>query len=111
MASLKETLLDMYSKRHIERLESHEGTGLVLNIKGSYPAPGQSKRDSLLETSVNIVVGVTVGFLLNILVLPLFGYNVNMADASGITLVFTTISFIRSYCMRRVFNYLHIRRS
>ena len=64
----------------------------------------QSKKGSLAESFVNICIGITIGFLSNIIVLPAFGYNVTLSDATAISLVFTVISFIRSYSVRRVFN-------
>lgn len=64
----------------------------------------QSKRGSLLESLINIIIGIAIGFLSNITVLPAFGYNVSIADATAISMVFTVISFVRSYALRRIFN-------
>jgi len=64
----------------------------------------QSKKGSLAESLVNIAIGITIGFLSNIIVLPAFGYNVTLSDATMISLVFTIISLARSYCIRRIFN-------
>jgi len=41
----------------------------------------------------------------NLTVLPAFGYNVTLFDGAAIGLAFTFISLIRSYVIRRVFNY------
>jgi len=64
----------------------------------------QSKIGSLMESLTNIAVGITVGFLSNILVLPFFGYNVTLSDGVYISLVFTAISLVRSYFIRRIYN-------
>jgi len=64
----------------------------------------QTKIASLAEAASNIAIGIAVGFVSNIVVLPLFGYDVNLTDAMGISLVFTAISLVRSYVLRRVFN-------
>ena len=64
----------------------------------------QSKKGSLAESLVNIAIGITIGFVSNIIVLPAFGYDVTIADGVAISLVFTAISLVRSYTIRRVFN-------
>jgi len=64
----------------------------------------QSKLGSLVESLTNIVIGITIGFVSNIIVLPAFGYNVTLGDATAISLVFTAISLVRSYLVRRVYN-------
>lgn len=64
----------------------------------------QTKRGSAAEALTNILIGVMVGFLSNIFVLPAFGYDVTLGDATAISLVFTAISFVRSYVVRRVYN-------
>ena len=64
----------------------------------------QSKKGSLIETLVNIAIGITIGFISNIIVLPAFGYNVSLSDGMAISLIFTVISLVRSYTIRRIFN-------
>lgn len=64
----------------------------------------QTRKGSLIESLVNIAIGITIGFLSNIIVLPAFGYDVTISDATMISVVFTAISLVRSYCVRRVFN-------
>lgn len=64
----------------------------------------QSKKGSLAESLVNIAIGIIIGFVSNIIVLPAFGYDVTIADGVVISLVFTSISLVRSYIIRRVFN-------
>lgn len=64
----------------------------------------QSKLGSLAESITNIAIGITIGFISNIIVLPMFGYNVTMTDGLAISIVFTAISLVRSYVVRRVYN-------
>lgn len=71
---------------------------------------GQSKRASLAEAFVNVAIGYGISVGANMIVLPAFGYQVNVAQAAGMGLVFTVISIVRSYALRRVFNWLHIKR-
>ncbi len=69
---------------------------------------GQSKKASMIEATANIAVGIGVAFAANMVVLPLYGYQVQAHEAAGMTGIFTAISFARSYALRRFFNRLHI---
>ena len=64
----------------------------------------QSKRESLIETLTNVSIGWFISFIANMLVLPLFGYNINLTDGVLISIIFTVISIIRGYVIRRAFN-------
>ena len=64
----------------------------------------QTKLGSLVESWVNIVVGFTINFFANIFILPLFGFKVSAGSAFEIGLIFTAISLVRSYILRRWFN-------
>ncbi len=64
----------------------------------------QSRFGSFAESLTNIGIGITIGFLANIIVLPAFGYDVTLSDATAISVVFTAISLARSYAIRRVYN-------
>lgn len=66
----------------------------------------QSKRNSAFEAVTNVAIGYTVSVLANVLILPLFGYNVTIGDSFAIGLAFTAVSLARSYVLRRVFNRL-----
>jgi len=68
----------------------------------------QSKLDSLLESLTNITIGFTVATISNFIVLPMFGYDVTAGDSILIAIVFTIISLVRSYIIRRVFNKLKV---
>lgn len=67
----------------------------------------QTKLGSFVEAWANIAVGFSINFCANLLVLPLFGFNVHAGQAFGIGLIFTAISLARSYVIRRYFNGLH----
>lgn len=64
----------------------------------------QTKLGSFAEAWANIAVGFSINYVANLLVLPLFGLNVTPADAFGIGVIFTVISLVRSYVLRRWFN-------
>lgn len=64
----------------------------------------QTKTGSLAEAGANIAVGFAINWTANMLILPLFGFNVTGAQALGIGVFFTVISLVRSYVLRRWFN-------
>ncbi|MGB1154849.1 MAG: DUF7220 family protein [Paracoccaceae bacterium] len=64
----------------------------------------QSKQRSALEAVTNVTVGFLVAVGANLLVLPAFGYQVSVGDSFAIGWVFTVISMMRSYLLRRLFN-------
>ena len=66
----------------------------------------QSRLMSALEASFNVLIGYLVSVAANILILPLFGYDVTVADSFAIGLAFTAVSLVRSYALRRWFNWL-----
>ncbi len=64
----------------------------------------QSKRESLIESLTSVGIGWLIGVILNMLVLPLFDYDVSLTDGILISITFTAVSVIRSYVIRRWFN-------
>lgn len=66
----------------------------------------QSRVMSAVEASTNVLIGYLVSVAANIIILPLFGYDVTVADSFAIGLAFTAVSLVRSYALRRAFNWL-----
>jgi hypothetical protein len=66
----------------------------------------QTKFGSFVESWANIFIGFTINYFANLAVLPMFGLNVTPSDAFVIGLIFTAISLVRSYVIRRWFNSL-----
>ena len=66
----------------------------------------QSRRMSALESGANIAVGIGVAFATQVAVFPLFGLHASASDHAAITLIFTAVSFVRSYALRRAFERL-----
>lgn len=64
----------------------------------------QTRAGSLAEAAANIAVGFAINWAANMLVLPHFGFDVTGRQAFGIGLIFTGISLLRSYALRRWFN-------
>ena len=64
----------------------------------------QTKKQSLIESITNVLIGYIVAVASNIAILPLFGVNLPFSDSLLIGVWFTVISLIRGYCVRRYFN-------
>ncbi len=64
----------------------------------------QSKLGSFIEAWFNVLIGFGINFTANMVILPLFGFNITLTDNLLIGMVFTIISVIRSYAIRRWFN-------
>jgi hypothetical protein len=65
----------------------------------------QTKLGSAVEVGLNLLVGYTINFTANILILPLFGFkSLTVVKNLEIGLVFTVISILRQYIIRRYFN-------
>lgn len=69
----------------------------------------QSRRMSLLEAVTNVLVGYGVAVTTQMLVFPLFGLHTTLQENLVIGLIFTIISLVRSYLLRRAFETLRIR--
>ena len=67
---------------------------------------GQTKQHSLLESLVNVAVGYGVAVSAQVVVFPLFGLHTSLRSNLTIGLIFTGVSIVRSYVLRRVFNRL-----
>ncbi len=67
----------------------------------------QTKRQSLIESILNVAIGFGVSLAAQIAVFPLFGIRIEMASNIAIGAIFTAISIARSYCVRRIFNRIH----
>ena len=69
----------------------------------------QTRVGSLTETSTNLVVGFVLSMVVNSTLLTALGHEVSTKDNLVIVSVFTVISVIRSYSLRRLFNWIAIR--
>ena len=63
----------------------------------------QSKEDSFLEAATNVALGFFLALITQAIVYPLFGMTTTFATDGTIALIFTALSFIRSYLVRRAF--------
>lgn len=71
----------------------------------------QSRRMSLVEALTNVAVGYGVAVATQIAVFPLFGLRATLSDNLIMGAVFTVVSIIRSYSLRRLFEAVRMRGS
>ena len=64
----------------------------------------QTKKQSAIESLTSTTIGIIIGIVLNLTILPIFGYPVSLSDSLWISVIFTAVSVIRSYAVRRIFN-------
>ena len=69
----------------------------------------QSRWMSLVEAVTNVLVGYGVAVATQWMVFPLFGLYATLQENLLIGLIFTAVSLVRSYVLRRAFEALRIR--
>ncbi|AUM59690.1 hypothetical protein HOS55_gp088 [Pseudomonas phage PMBT3] len=71
----------------------------------------QSKLASLVEVATNMVVGFIVSVYAQAVIFPMYGFStLSLTENVQIVTIFTIISMIRSYLVRRFFNWLTARK-
>ena len=63
----------------------------------------QSREASLLEAATNVTLGFVLALLMQALLYPMFGIHTTVLTDSTIAVVFTLVSLVRSYLVRRAF--------
>ena len=71
----------------------------------------QSRLMSLVESLANVLVGYGVAVATQMVVFPLFSLAVTIIENLLIGLIFTVVSIVRSYALRRGFEALRVRQS
>lgn len=64
----------------------------------------QTRMGSFVEAWANIIIGFAINWSANMLIFPLFGFEITGGQAFAVGLIFTAISLVRSYVLRRLFN-------
>ena len=64
----------------------------------------QTRIGSLIEVCFNIAIGFAINWVANLYILPMYGFAVTGRQAFSMGLIFTVISVVRSYVIRRWFN-------
>ena len=69
---------------------------------------GQSKLISFIETLINVLLGLVLSiFIVQPIVFSYWDIHLNVGENTIIAIIFTTISVIRGYITRRIFNWWH----
>ena len=73
--------------------------------KAAYHAGGQSIRDSVQEAWMNVVIGFTINYIVNIFILP-WAVEAQLTGWNNFWMgwIYTAISFIRQIGLRRAYN-------
>jgi hypothetical protein len=64
----------------------------------------QTVKGSLAEAWFNIAVGFTINYFANLCIFPLFGMHISPLNNFWMGCIYTSISLVRSYILRRFFN-------
>ena len=67
----------------------------------------QTRRQSMIETCINVAIGYGVALASQVLIFPLFGIHIPLSSNLMIGAFFTVISIARGYLVRRLFNRIH----
>jgi hypothetical protein len=63
----------------------------------------QSRLMSLVEATTNVIVGYGVAVVTQILIFPIFGLQTTLGQNLAMGGIFTIVSLIRSFLLRRLF--------
>ena len=69
----------------------------------------QSKRASLTEAITNTLLGYCVAIAAQVAIFPLFGIYIGAGEHAAIGALFTVVSLVRSYALRRLFETLRVK--
>ena len=72
---------------------------------------GQSKKMSLVESVINVLIGFIIAVLAQYAIFPFFDVYISFTEHLIMGGAFTVVSIIRSYYVRRLFNFIHIRKN
>ena len=71
----------------------------------------QTKKQSFVEACVQTLVAFTISVLIQPHLYALWGFHITLADSAVLAGIFTLISLVRSYIIRRMFNWQHLKKS
>lgn len=67
----------------------------------------QTKLSSVTESLINTGIGYVINYTANLIILPMFfGVHLSLATNAYLGLIYTVIAVVRSYYVRRMFNWL-----
>lgn len=65
----------------------------------------QPKHISMIEAVTGTLIGFFVAVLIQVIVFPWFDIVTRPIENMQIAVIFTAVSIVRGYCVRRLFNY------
>lgn len=68
----------------------------------------QSRLMSLIESVANVIVGYGVAVVTQILIFPIFGLHTTLAENLQMGAIFTVVSIVRSFGLRRLFEAIRV---
>lgn len=68
------------------------------------PGVGQSPRSAIIEAWFNIAIGMAISYAGNFFILPMVGAHMTPSNNLMIGWIYTAVSIVRQYCLRRWFN-------
>lgn len=74
---------------------------------GSLKPHIQSRKHSLIEATISTVLGYLIALLAQLLVFPALNITVTLSQNLLIGAIFMGISVVRTYYVRRLFNWMH----
>ena len=66
----------------------------------------QTRSMSMVEAAANVVIGYGIAVATQVVVFPIFGIHITLADDLRIGFVFAVVSLIRGFVLRRAFEQL-----
>lgn len=70
---------------------------------------GQSRRGSIIEVCLSTAIGYVVAVSTQMMLFPLVGIHTSTTANLEIGATMTVVSVVRSFWVRRLFNYLHVK--
>lgn len=67
----------------------------------------QSRKASAVEAFANVAIGYWVAVAAQSAIFPMFGITASASEHMAIAALFTAVSLVRSYALRRLFNLFH----
>lgn len=67
----------------------------------------QSRLESLVEAAASTLIAYAVSVVAQVYIMPLYGATLSLSQNVQIVGIFTVISFIRTYWVRRMFERFH----
>jgi len=68
----------------------------------------QSRKMSFAEALTNVAVGLAFALVVQTAIFPIFGISISATDNLLIATIFTAVSLVRSFTLRRLFEMLRV---